>query len=275
MDRFISGQDVPDDRLRKAWQDTTQPHTVNDVPMYEAFFRAVRDVNRRLPRTRRMRVVLGDSPIDWDTIRDGTELGQWLSVVDRGRYAAEAIEREVLAKQRRALILYGDMHFQRRNILSNYEMPAGGLVSRLEQTATVFTIWTNYSADLQTVQPDVASWPIPSLTRLRGSVFGAKAFTFYLPGEGEGIVRITMKDGKPTPVPREHWRALAMEEQFDALLHFGPSSSLAPPPLAPGLCADAEYMKMRLWRMSLVPFPAGPDNPIDQLKTYCATVHTR
>src|SRR5215469_3718819 len=66
MDRFVRGESVPDLVLRRAWQDTTVPDPVWDVPMYEEFFRAVRDVNRSLPRERQLRVLLGDPPFDWE-----------------------------------------------------------------------------------------------------------------------------------------------------------------------------------------------------------------
>jgi hypothetical protein len=60
MDRFIRGELVPDASLRRAWQNTTQPFTTFDGPVYEGFFRAVRAVNSALPPERRLRVLLGD-----------------------------------------------------------------------------------------------------------------------------------------------------------------------------------------------------------------------
>src|SRR6188472_2591572 len=45
MDRVVRGEDVHKDSLRQAWQNTTQPDTSWDVPIYEEFFRAVRAVN--------------------------------------------------------------------------------------------------------------------------------------------------------------------------------------------------------------------------------------
>lgn len=64
MDRFVNGGDVPAQELRRAWQDTTVTTAVWDRPIYEEFFRAVRDVNAALPPGRRLRVLLGDAPID-------------------------------------------------------------------------------------------------------------------------------------------------------------------------------------------------------------------
>ena len=64
IDRFVQGQPSRI-KLRRVWQDTTQRGTVWDRPIYEAFYRAVRDVNATLPVERRLRVLLGDTPMDW------------------------------------------------------------------------------------------------------------------------------------------------------------------------------------------------------------------
>ena len=66
MDRFVAGEDVADVDLRRVWQDTTAATTIWDVPIYEEFFRAVRAVNATLRPERRLRVLLGDPPIDWN-----------------------------------------------------------------------------------------------------------------------------------------------------------------------------------------------------------------
>ena len=50
MDRFIRGESVARQELRRAWEDTTNPGTNWDKPMYEEFFTAVRDVNAKLPK---------------------------------------------------------------------------------------------------------------------------------------------------------------------------------------------------------------------------------
>ncbi len=50
-------------------------------------------------------------------------MGQWLAAHGRSirdRLPADLIQREVLLKYCRALVIYGDMHFQRHNLLANY-----------------------------------------------------------------------------------------------------------------------------------------------------------
>lgn len=241
MDKFVAGEDVPYGSLRRVWQDTTQPHEVWDKPIYEEFYRAVRALNSGLPRERRLRVLLGDPPVDWAAVHTISDFP--------GRpesFPTDLIRREVLAKGRRALIIYGGMHLQRHDYTVNYE-PSDGIVEVLERDApgVVFSIWTNTLTDLQAAQPSVSSWPNPSLTILRSTLLGAKDFSVYY----SFAVYVKDKDGKI--VARKATRPLPMEEQFDAILYIGPQSSITYSSLSPELCRDQAYVKMRETRMEL------------------------
>lgn len=244
MDRFVRGEDIPDDTLRDVWQNTTVPNTVWDSPIYEEFFRAVRAVNASLPSERRLRVLLGDPPIDWDSVHNREELLKWLS--DRERHPADVVRREVLAKQRRALIIYGDGHFFRKTQIDT-------LASLLAAVTTPFVISTSTSAKLPALQPDVSSWHAPSLALVKGTVLGAADLASYY------------------PLPPDHQRG-RLEDSFDALFYLGPASAITVARLPPARCADRRYMEMRLRRMALDPGPPGAPDPGERLKRYCATV---
>ena len=135
MDQFVRGDNVSDAELRKVWRNTTQPGQGNDRAITEAFFRAVREVNASLRPERRLRVLLGDPPIDWDAVESRADHQEWLRLRDTP--PAALIRREVLEPERRALVIYGGIHLQRRNLLSNYELVADPhlhtLVQQLER----------------------------------------------------------------------------------------------------------------------------------------------
>ena len=264
-DRFVRGEQVTDESLSQIWRNATHPGLGLDRP-WEAFFHAVRDVNSALPPERQLRVVLGDPPIEWENVRTPEGYDKWLE--QRDTFPADLIQREVLAKGRRALLTYGQMHFQRKNLVANYESegPAATIVSRLEgRTGTkVFAIWT--STDLAKLQPDVARWPVPSIAIVRGTVLGAADFTFYYPSEAMG--RIPIRDGKPDfshPIPRDQWRRLRAEDQFDAVLYPGPEPSAEVTPSVER-CADKADINEHLRRMAV----AGPPALADELKEFCA-----
>jgi hypothetical protein len=250
MDRFIRGESVPDKELRLAWQDTTQADGTWDIPMYEEFFRAVRTVNASLPTERKLRVLLGDPPFDWEhaTREESIRIS-----LRRDPFAAELIQREVLAKKRRALVVYGDSHFMRRPALEG-----SSLVTRLvDMHARVLTIWTHTTdADLRTVEPAIGQWRVPSLAYTAGTTLGAAPLAFYRRFGGGDDAR--------------------MQDQFDAVLYLGPPSSITirRSEIAPSLCADADYMKMRLGRLALMDppgaaLPPGVVRPSERLQRYC------
>jgi len=273
MDRYLRGEDVPVASLRRVWDDTTQqqaggPMWTGDVPV---FYRAVRQVNASLPPDHQLRILLGDPPIDWDQVQTQQDHAKWIA--RRDTFPAQLIEREVLAKHRRALLVFGNMHFQRKNMLANYESapdgPVATLVSALEQSGSktrLFSIWTATDADLSDIQPNVSTWRIPSLAMLPGTVLGAADFTAYYPYQ---TPRFDIRAGNGAQVPRNQWRSLKMQDQFDAVLYLGSRSTITVPPrqLSPELCADPEFLPKRLTRVALTGLP-----PVEaeRLKALCA-----
>ncbi len=110
IDRFVNGEIVEDRDLRLVWRNTTQsPSNTWDSPMHEQFFRSVRAVNWPLRAEKKIRVLLGDPPIDWAKVKTRDDV----LAFDRNGHTISVIERELLAKGRRALIFYGTNHVRR------------------------------------------------------------------------------------------------------------------------------------------------------------------
>jgi hypothetical protein len=112
IDKFVlDGQPVADDDLRLVWRNTTEsPLQTWDAPVYEQFFRRVRAVNWTLPPGKRIRVLLGDPPIDWSKVTSRSQI----SSGQRDPHAASVV-RQLLAKGHRALLCYGSEHLQHTN----------------------------------------------------------------------------------------------------------------------------------------------------------------
>ena len=79
------------------------------------------------------------------------------------------------------------------------------------------------------------------------------------PCSGHPICHAVMRDGKPSPLPREQWRVVPIQEMFDALLYLGPASKVTTATLPAALCADAAYRQMRRDRMMLLDHKAQAD----------------
>jgi hypothetical protein len=234
IDRFVRGEDVADVFLRSARENTVTPTPAWDRPIYDELFRAVRDINRSLPRDRQLRILLGDPPIDWTEVRTADDYRAWLR--QRDSHPAELIQREVLAKGRRALVVYGDGHLQARS-----ERPGRSLVGILETSGTkVFNVTSTFT-DLSSFQPDVAEWIRPGLARLAGTRLGVAPYEQFF--------------GPPPPV--EFFKANPrIEDHYDAVLVLGTPSSLRFAPLTYPRCAEPDYVKMRVARMTLTGMPA-------------------
>ena len=220
VDRFVRGEDVAPEALQRIWLDTTQQQAASlAVP---EVFTVVRALNASAGAGRRLRILLGEPPIDWERLKTVDDYKAWTAepTSDRDWFGAELIKREVLAKKRRALLLYGAAHFFRKVISQS-------VVTNLEASqAQVFTIWTNAAFELSTVQPDVKTWPVPSLALLRGTPLGKTGLADYL----------GPKAGDVAP----QWLA-PMEDQFDAVLYIGPLSTITFTRPQPWPCAAPAF----------------------------------
>ena len=185
IDRFISGQPIADDELKRVWQDTTMASTIWDRPIYEDFFRLVRAVNATLPQGRQLRVLLGDPPVDWKEVRTREDLQR--ASAGRSSHPAEVLIREVLAKGRRALVIYGGAHLWRQNL------QGPNLIERLEKQTRekAFVLVSHPLAHLGVVGVDPVRWPVPSVALTKGSSLENQldAILYLGPASGETTSR--------------------------------------------------------------------------------------
>ena len=279
IDRFVQGEQVAYEELRKVWQDTTQRGTVWDRPIYEEFYRAVRDMNATLPVKRRLRVLLGDTPTDWYAPQRSTP-------PRTDDFPASLIEREVISKKRRALVIYGGMHLIRKNtpylpakdpalaplvakLISQFQN--GSIVAQLDRLgARVFVVATSTDFDISTIQANAVEWRTPSLALIRGTPLGLASSLTYFPRSlpvirGRGGIQETLQPDL-TAVP-------PMQEVVDAILYLGPPSSITQSRLSRELCADPSYVKMRVER--LTEFASFGHDPAAAFKAECAAVLQR
>ena len=268
MDRYLLDlADVPEKELRLAWLETTQPNDVWDTAIYADMFLAIYDLNKTLPKEKRLRILLGDTPYDPQTAGSGMRRSD--------QFPANLIQTEVLAKKRKALIVYGDMHYPRQPEI-DFAAPGvfgdESIVDRLDKAGVkVFSIWTEVRGDaLVALQADVANWPRPSLTLLRGTPLGQAPFTAYYP-KGAGMFTRSGPDGKM--VTRDVGDSIGgiMQDRFDALIYLGPSAAITYSKTPKALCADPDYVEMRAARLAAMRSFGGP-SPADQFRAECKAI---
>lgn len=107
LDRFIlRGAAMSREDLAPVWRDASGAE-VWESPIYEQFLREVRTVNSALPPEQRVRVLGGDSPIDWSRITQAEDL---VPLVNRGGNIRNIIAQQVLDVHLKGLAIYGAGH---------------------------------------------------------------------------------------------------------------------------------------------------------------------
>ncbi len=147
VDRYIAGEDVPLEQVRKAWR-----NVIGSVgppsPVYEQFYRAVREANMKRRGKHRMRVLLGDP--------------------HRDEWYAQVVKDEVLAKNHRALLIMGAGHFLRRNGPGLVE----GQIRAAGANPYLVVFGTNAVGGYDDLDKRFDSWRLPAIVALSGNWVG-------------------------------------------------------------------------------------------------------
>jgi hypothetical protein len=228
LDRYIAGEDVPFTEVQKVWRKMGQPASGASA-FVEQFFPLVRALNQKLPTGRRLRVLAGDSPVDWDQIKS---LDDIIRLVHRDASIASVMEKEVLSKHRKALMLFGTFHLMHgtgASAVSLYEKDYPNLTFVISELGT-------FDTDLPTLSSSpLATWPIPSLARAKGTWLGALDLGRFLPPP----IRID----QDCNVHREFPKVLQkrMEDLVDGFLYLGPQDLRLREKLPADIALDVNY----------------------------------
>ena len=208
LDRYIAGADVPFTEVRKVWRNTTQT-PCGTWAFFEQFFPLVRAINQKLRAEKRLRVLAGDPPIDWDQVKGPDDVMKFGS---REPTIASVMVKEVLAKHRNALMLFGAFHIfhQVRSAVSTYEKDYPSVTFVISHLGTF-----DEDQPILSASP-FASWPTPSLARAKGTWLGALDLSHFLPAP----IRVDEHCNVHTEFPKPLQRP--MEDLVDAFLYLGP-----------------------------------------------------
>jgi hypothetical protein len=262
-DDYVNGKAIDESALAEAWLNTT---VANQISADVEWFRLVRRINQQRPAERRVRILLGDPPIDWSRVQTREQHAKWLA--QRDSFPAALIQTEVLAKERRGLIVYGHLHFQRRQMMSNFFMDdwrTQTIVSLIERAGPtrVFTVWS-LADELTGAFPDAASWPKPAFAAVRGTALGSIDIARLFPKRP----RMQIVDGAMKPLAADAWAPLPIEQQLDAVIYLGTSAEDVRLQPSNAVCSRPGFLKERLRRITLVGIPRFELEAIEKL---CAT----
>jgi hypothetical protein len=235
VDRFIAGEPVAARDLRPVWRDIFGWGF--DAPIYEQFFRTVRAINRTLPPAQRLRVLLGDPPIDWAQITQPVDVDSMMQ--QRDAHYTSIVETHILAPDRRGLLIAGLGHFV-REWASPDALDVHNTVQLLERKhpGSVHVIFPHigFGAETSALEPYLADWPIPSLVSLRttwlGELGAALHFANFLPAGVEPSVK----------------QGFTLGHMADSYLYLGPQRSLTKSTYNPAIYRGDELLHSELQR---------------------------
>jgi hypothetical protein len=184
-----------------------------------------------LPPGKRIRVLLGDPPIDWPKITNRDELMAFM--LQRDAHAASVVEREVLRKGRRALIHYGAAHIP--HWTSQQPLPPSGVVSLIEQQTNerVYTIATlvPLSGDPGGLGERLSRYRVRTVIPTSGTWLGSFDAGSVLPA----IFR------SPSGEPANAMCGVPLGSVLDAGLYVGPPDQLTMSRENPAIYLDPTY----------------------------------
>lgn len=252
LDRYIAGDGVPLEDVKKVWRDTTQLGICGFNTFYEQVVPLVRRVNANLPDEQKLRVLAADPPVDWSQV---SSLADMESFGGRDEVIAEVVEREVLNKDRNALMLFGIHHLQ-------HGIGVDSAVQMYEDRGhpdVTYVIGDHFGfADTEGATNDelearMADWPTPSITAIEGSWLAElDSASFH---ESPGTT------GYPG---------------VDAYLYVGPRDTLLREPRSAQAMLDENYVTELERRVAALGESGGPGDPntqIEQEATAGALMH--
>jgi hypothetical protein len=252
-DRFVlEGRPVANAELKQIWRQIGDPSW--NAPVYEQFFHTVRAVNWMRPPRHRIRVLLGQTPITMSQViaspKDRALSRRFTEPLD-AHYAA-LVEREVMAKGRRALLTAGGGHMLRGiHRGSNDQRPNAATLLAERHRGKLYVVdllimppGRQREEQARRLQDSLARWPRPALAKLAGTWLGAA--TAGLAGGWVNAMAYRAIDAT----------SARYERQADAVLYLGPAEALTASRPDPAIYQAGSYAA-ELRRLDPILAPGG------------------
>jgi hypothetical protein len=169
LDKYVSGAKVSPADVKHIWRDTSKAAGW-ESPIYAHWLAAIRQVNEGLPPSRRLRVLAGDTSVDWSKIHTHAE---WAALGDNNISFTEVIANEVLAKKHRGLVVLGANHVRKSGASDGGPNTTTRIESRYPGSTFVVLLdyWGLLTPDVQN-EIDSLNRDTPLVYPLAGTQFG-------------------------------------------------------------------------------------------------------
>ena len=233
-DVYASGGALDEAQVASMYRETSVPLTWN-TPVYRAVYDTVRDINRGHLCSHPIRLVLADAPLDWSKVRTAKDLEPF---ADRDAAMADTVEREVIAKHRRAFLITGEFHAEKKTQDAADGLRTAQIIERRHPGALFSIVTVPSPAAAAALRMGFA----PSFKPVRGSDIEHASFAMT-------------KEGWTASPPRPRG-GFTVGEVTDGILYVGGNSSLFP---SPEIYLDQAYAKELRRRAAIVREMSGQD----------------
>jgi hypothetical protein len=222
IDQYLMSEDVPYEEVRKAWTTliaTGGPTEVSE--MYGQFYKAVREVNQSLPDKQKIKIWLGDPPASPD---DPSVYGE--NFPDRDAFYADVVMNEILAKDKKTLIIMGVFHF-----IDDVYTKSSATVAELEKAEryrynVAAYINAYYPEKMYTIQ---VHWGLPnySCNQELEAKFAKWSAPFLLPLQDTSLAKFLNDE----QCKMDNDWSVSTKAWADSFLYLGPIGELTDSPL--------------------------------------------
>ena len=224
IDRYVGGDEVPRDSVQLAWRNTTQP-LAWDRSIYSDIYETVREVNRKLPEARRIRLVALDPPIEWTNVTKPGDFPRLWGYRDPVWF--ETLDREVLSKRRKVLVIAGGLHILRRDP-PDFQ-PKGfdrvGLGDALAQRYPTAALRVYPATGTGRLSRLVSGRPAGTMLRVRGTSLAARSSQVLWPST---VTMLRKVNGKTEPYTLSTKDFPPIGTLIDAIMYYGSDTVIAP-----------------------------------------------
>ncbi|OAI44342.1 hypothetical protein AYO42_00925 [Rhizomicrobium sp. SCGC AG-212-E05] len=227
VDRYVNGEHVPYPELRKVWADTVGWFPAVTGIGAIRLYAAIRLANATLPPDKRIKVWLGEPPIDWLTVKTKAD---WEPLSkQRDSHPAELARREILTKGKKALLIYGVGHF------GIYPIPTLRMILDKTNPGSLFVVapYVGYAQKDCAVRFErhITGWKVPSLAwPIQGSTLEVDIWR----RECDAFAKVPN-------AAQENASRNNVGLTADALLYMGPRDSLLQDGTDPDILMDLDY----------------------------------
>ena len=245
IDRYVAGEDVPVDELRRVWTET--PGWVPGAMRlgYINVFANVRAANLQLPPQRRIKIWLGEPKIDWSKINTFPDLQPYLGQRDDNYF--RIIRDEILQKHKKALLIIGTGHiFGTEPLRVKFDKAYPNTLA----TVVPFTGYLEADCNAKFVER-AKGWPVPAtvapVTRWLKAALQLPKCSFL---DEQSIEQIKKTPADKLPPHMSSTDELlhayisgVSGEDADAILYLGPPDTFIESSYDPTIYLDQNYFK--------------------------------